>query len=140
MISVATVVNILMLLYFHILNATTSQWTLEEVHHSEVERFLPPDHQWVKTTNQIVGRGQEVGGGGDQVSVLLESLIHSPFRFLYTKTPTAAAAAVRRRTTNPMMMGMVRPLLYTEGTSKKYNQSCNNRCWTETLSHPSRHH
>ena len=37
MISVVTVVNILMLLYFHILNATTSQWTLEEVHHSEVE-------------------------------------------------------------------------------------------------------
>ena len=66
MISVATVVNILMLLYFHILNATTSQWTLEEVHHSEVERFLPPDHQCVKTTNQIVGRGQEVGAGGDR--------------------------------------------------------------------------
>ena len=57
MISVVTVVNILMLLYFHILNATTSQWTLEEVHHSEVERFLPPDHQWVKTTNQRKGPG-----------------------------------------------------------------------------------
>ena len=43
MISVVSVVNILMLLYFHILNATTSLWTLEKVHHSEVERFLPPD-------------------------------------------------------------------------------------------------
>ena len=71
MISVVTAVNTLMLLYFHILNATTSQWTLEEVHHSEVERFLPPDRQCVKTTNQIVGRGQEVGAGGVQVSVLL---------------------------------------------------------------------
>ena len=79
--SVVTVVNILMLLYFHILNATTSLWTLEEVHHSEVERFLPPHHQCVKTTNQSLGRGQEVEAGGDQVSVLLESLIHSPFLF-----------------------------------------------------------
>ena len=127
MFSVVTVVNILMLLYFHILNATTSQWTLEEVHHSEVERFLPPDHQCVKTTNQIVGRGQEVGAGGDQVFVLLESLILSPFLFLYRRTPTTAAAAARRRTTNPMMMGMVGPLWTSEGTSKKYNQVCNNR-------------
>ena len=60
MISVVTVVNILMLLYFHILNATTSQWTLEEVHHSEVEKFLPPDNQWVKTTNQRKGTGSRV--------------------------------------------------------------------------------
>ena len=68
MISVGTVVNILMLLYFHILNATTSLWTLEEVHRSEGEGFLPPDHQCVKTTNQILGRGQEVGAGGAQSS------------------------------------------------------------------------
>ena len=91
MISVVTVVNILML-YFFVLNATPSLWTLEEVHHSEVERFLPPDLQCMKTTNQILGRGQEVRAGGDQVFVLLESLIHSPFLFWYTKTPTAAAA------------------------------------------------
>ena len=91
MFSVVTVVNILMLLYFHILNATTSLWTLEKVHHSEVERFLPPDLQCMKTTNQT-GRGQEVRAGGDQVFVLLESLIHSPFLFWYTKTPTTAAA------------------------------------------------
>ena len=119
MIRVVSVVNILMLLYFHILNATTSQWTLEEVHHSEVERFLPPDHQWVKTTNQIVGRGQEVGAGGDQVFVHLDSLILSPFLFLYRRTPTTAAAAARRRTTNPMMMGMVGPLLSSEDKSRK---------------------
>ena len=30
---------------------------MEEVHHSEVERFLPPDHQWVKTTDQRKGTG-----------------------------------------------------------------------------------
>ena len=47
MISVVTVVNILMLLYFHILNATTSLWTLEKVHHSEVEVFTtrPPVYE-----------------------------------------------------------------------------------------------
>ena len=99
MISVVTVVNILMLLYFHILNATTSLWTLEKVHHSEVERFLPPDLQCMKTTNQILGRGQEVRAGGDQVFVLLESLIHSPFLFWYTKTPTTAPTTATTATT-----------------------------------------
>ena len=33
---------------------------MEEVHHSEVERFLPPDNQWVKTTNQRKGTGSRV--------------------------------------------------------------------------------
>ena len=104
MISVVSVVNILMLLYFHILNATTYLWTLEKVHHSEVERFLPPDLQCMKTTNEILGRRQEVRAGGDQVFVLLESLIHSPFLFWYTKTPTTAAATTTAATATPTRM------------------------------------
>ena len=99
MISVVTVVNILMLLDFHILNATTSLWTLHWRRFiSQRWRFIQPDHQCVKTTNQSPGRGQEVGAGGDQVSVLLESLIHSPFLFWYRKTPTAAATAATTAT------------------------------------------
>ena len=87
MISVVTVVNILTLLDFHILNATASLWRFI----IQRWRFLQPDHQCVKTTKLNLGRGQEVGAGGEQtVLVLLESLIHSPFLFWYTKTPTTA--------------------------------------------------
>ena len=68
-----------------------------------LEEVLQQDHQCVKTTIQSPGRGQEVGAGGDQVSVLLESLIHSPFLFWYRKTPTTAAATTAR-TATPVRM------------------------------------
>jgi hypothetical protein len=104
MISVVTVVNIFMLLDFHILNATTSLWT-RHWRRFIIQRWrlLQPDHQCVKTTNQSLGRGQEVGAGGYQVSVLLESLIHSPFLFWYRKTPTTAATTTAT-TATPVRM------------------------------------